>query len=196
MTCILLILTHTAPIFGGWGTWPTRSCRCTVEILLNFEGICSLAICTGSGQNFFSWGHGVLYMLVRRPYTPSISEKDFFYPRYANIYSSRPLLHLFLPHVCTFFMSRWPTYSTYWNHAIMLRSGQFLGQKGLGPLEKSLELSHYEFCPLKKKIISRTFQISGTLIVIPKFNFPFIISFCFTFYLSPSFSYFPPNDLH
>ncbi len=30
------------------------------------------------------------------------------------------------------------------------RSGQFRGQKGLGPLEKSLELSHYELCPLKK----------------------------------------------
>jgi hypothetical protein len=33
---------------------------------------------------------------------------------------------------------------------LSLRSGQFRGQKGLGPLEKSLELSHYEFCPLKK----------------------------------------------
>jgi hypothetical protein len=32
----------------------------------------------------------------------------------------------------------------------VLRSGQFRGQKGLGPLEKSLELSHYEFCPPKK----------------------------------------------
>jgi hypothetical protein len=31
------------------------------------------------------------------------------------------------------------------------REGQFWGQKGLGPLEKSLELSHYEFCPQKKK---------------------------------------------
>ena len=31
-----------------------------------------------------------------------------------------------------------------------LRLGQFRGQKGLGPLKKSLELSHYEFCPLKK----------------------------------------------
>jgi hypothetical protein len=49
-------------------------------------------------------------------------------------------------------------------HGYGLRSGQFRGQKGLGPLEKSLELSHYEFC-LLKKIISRTFQISGTLIV-------------------------------
>jgi hypothetical protein len=30
------------------------------------------------------------------------------------------------------------------------RSGQFRGQKGLGPHEKSLELSHYEFCPRKE----------------------------------------------
>jgi hypothetical protein len=38
-----------------------------------------------------------------------------------------------------------------WAKLIILQfSGQFRGQKGLGPLEKSLELSHYEFCPLKK----------------------------------------------
>ncbi len=35
-----------------------------------------------------------------------------------------------------------------------LRSGQFRGQKGLGPLEKSRELSHYEFCPRKENNIS------------------------------------------
>jgi hypothetical protein len=35
-----------------------------------------------------------------------------------------------------------------------LRSGQFRGQKGLGPLEKSRELSHYEFCLRKENNIS------------------------------------------
>jgi hypothetical protein len=45
-----------------------------------------------------------------------------------------------------------------------LRSGQFRGQKGLGPLEKPREMPHYMFCP-RKKIISRTFKISGALIV-------------------------------
>jgi hypothetical protein len=35
-----------------------------------------------------------------------------------------------------------------------LRSGQFKGQKGLGSLEKSQELSHYEFCPRKENNIS------------------------------------------
>ncbi len=32
-----------------------------------------------------------------------------------------------------------------------LRSGQFRGQKGLGPLEKPHEIPHYMFCPGKKK---------------------------------------------
>jgi hypothetical protein len=45
-----------------------------------------------------------------------------------------------------------------------LHSGQFRGQKGLGPLKKPREMPHYMFCP-RKKIISRTFKISSTLIV-------------------------------
>ncbi len=45
-----------------------------------------------------------------------------------------------------------------------LRSGQFRGQKSLGPLEISLEMAHYVVCP-QKKIISRIFKISGALIV-------------------------------
>jgi hypothetical protein len=44
------------------------------------------------------------------------------------------------------------------------RSGQFRGQKGLGPLEKHREMPRYTFCP-RKKNISRTFKISGALIV-------------------------------
>ncbi len=39
----------------------------------------------------------------------------------------------------------------------MRHSGQFRGQKGLWPLKKSLEMTHYMFC-LRKKIISRTFK--------------------------------------
>jgi hypothetical protein len=46
-----------------------------------------------------------------------------------------------------------------------LRSGQFRGQKSLGPLKISLEMAHYVVCP-QKKIISRIFKISGALIVI------------------------------
>ena len=46
-----------------------------------------------------------------------------------------------------------------------LRSGQFRGQKSLGPLEIVLEMAHYVVCP-QKKIISRIFKISGALIVI------------------------------
>ncbi len=42
----------------------------------------------------------------------------------------------------------------------MGRSGQFRGQKGLGPLEKSRELAQ------KNKIISPTFQLSGTLVIL------------------------------
>jgi hypothetical protein len=40
-------------------------------------------------------------------------------------------------------------------------SGQFRSQKGPGPLE----IPHYVFCQ-GKKVISRTFRISGTLIVL------------------------------
>jgi hypothetical protein len=39
------------------------------------------------------------------------------------------------------------------------------GQKSLGPLKISLEMAHKVICP-PKKIISRIFKISGTLIVI------------------------------
>jgi hypothetical protein len=46
-----------------------------------------------------------------------------------------------------------------------LRSGQFRGQKSLGPLKISLEKAHYVVCP-QKKLISRIFKISGALIVI------------------------------
>ncbi len=42
--------------------------------------------------------------------------------------------------------------------------GQFIGQKGLGPLEKSQEMPYYMFSPSLKKIISRTFKIRGTLV--------------------------------
>jgi hypothetical protein len=37
---------------------------------------------------------------------------------------------------------------------LALRSGQFRGQKGRGPLEKSRELSHYEFFPRRENNIS------------------------------------------
>jgi hypothetical protein len=46
----------------------------------------------------------------------------------------------------------------------VLHSGQFRGQKSLGPLEISLEKAHYVVRP-QKKIISRIFKISGALIV-------------------------------
>jgi hypothetical protein len=36
---------------------------------------------------------------------------------------------------------------------MMLRSGQFRGQKSLGPLEISLEMAHYVVCPKKKNNI-------------------------------------------
>ncbi len=39
----------------------------------------------------------------------------------------------------------------FWSGA--LRSGQFRGQKGLGPLEKQREMPHYMFCPRKKNNI-------------------------------------------
>jgi hypothetical protein len=55
----------------------------------------------------------------------------------------------------TIFIRIFLTYLFAW-----LRSGQFRGQKGLGPLEKP----RYMFCP-QKKVISWTFKISGTLIV-------------------------------
>jgi hypothetical protein len=45
------------------------------------------------------------------------------------------------------------------------RSGQFGGQKSLGPLEKPLEIADYVFCPHKKKLTSRTIRNSGALIV-------------------------------
>jgi hypothetical protein len=45
----------------------------------------------------------------------------------------------------------------------LLRSGQFRGQKGRGPLEKPQEMPHYMFYP-DKKIISRTFKIRGSLV--------------------------------
>jgi hypothetical protein len=59
-------------------------------------------------------------------------------------------------------------------HIIMEKNvviGQFRGQKGLGPLEKPREMPHYMFCP-RKIIISWTFKISGTLIVLmmPKYE--------------------------
>jgi hypothetical protein len=38
-------------------------------------------------------------------------------------------------------------------------------QKGIGPLKKPCEMPHYMFCTWKK-IISRTFKISSTLIII------------------------------
>ncbi len=38
-------------------------------------------------------------------------------------------------------------------HHESLRSGQFRGQKGLGPLEKPREMPHYMFCPRKKNNI-------------------------------------------
>jgi hypothetical protein len=37
-------------------------------------------------------------------------------------------------------------------------------KKGRGPLEKSKEMHHYIFCPRKKKIISHTLRIKGTLV--------------------------------
>jgi hypothetical protein len=46
------------------------------------------------------------------------------------------------------------------------REGQFWAQKGLGPLEKSLEMPHYMFFR-EKKFKLRTFKINGTLIVNP-----------------------------
>jgi hypothetical protein len=39
------------------------------------------------------------------------------------------------------------------NTAVIGRSGQFRGQKGLCPLEKSPKISYYMFCPRKKKIL-------------------------------------------
>jgi hypothetical protein len=48
--------------------------------------------------------------------------------------------------------------------------GQFRGKKGLGPLEKPREMPHYMFCP-RKKITSRTFKISGALIVNMNYNY-------------------------
>jgi hypothetical protein len=38
-------------------------------------------------------------------------------------------------------------------HIMGLCSGQFRGQKGLSPLEKSLEMPHYMFCPRQKNIL-------------------------------------------
>jgi hypothetical protein len=63
-----------------------------------------------------------------------------------------------------------------------LRSGQFRGQKGLGPLEKPRKMPHYVFCP-RKKIISQTFKMSGTLIV----NILLIIIFILYIYQHPSY---------
>jgi hypothetical protein len=57
-----------------------------------------------------------------------------------------------------------PIYLPQCQVSLSLRSGQFRGQKSLGPLEKRREMPHYMFYP-RKKIISRTFIISGTLIV-------------------------------
>jgi hypothetical protein len=45
-------------------------------------------------------------------------------------------------------------------------SGQFKGSKNLGPLKMSLEMAHKVIVP-QKKIMSRSFLNSGTLIVIP-----------------------------
>ena len=50
------------------------------------------------------------------------------------------------------------------NHS-SIRSGQFRGQKSLGPLEISLDLSNYEIFP-HKILKSRTFKKSSILIVI------------------------------
>ncbi len=44
--------------------------------------------------------------------------------------------------------------------------GHFLGFFEGVPLEKPQEMPHNMFCPRKTKKISRTFKISGTLIVI------------------------------
>ena len=57
-----------------------------------------------------------------------------------------------------------PLFKKIWD-IIFLRSGQFRGQKSLGPLKMSLEMAHKVIVP-QKKIISRSFLNSGTLIVI------------------------------
>jgi len=48
----------------------------------------------------------------------------------------------------------------------LLRSGQFRGQKSLGPLKMSLEMRAHKVIVPQKKIVSRSFLNSGTLIVI------------------------------
>ncbi len=45
----------------------------------------------------------------------------------------------------------------------VLRSGQLRGQKSLGPFKISLEMAHKVIW--RKKIISRIFKISGTLVI-------------------------------
>jgi hypothetical protein len=51
--------------------------------------------------------------------------------------------------------------------SLKMRSGQFKGQKSLGPLKMSLEMAHKVIVPQKNyKIMSRSFLNSGTLIVI------------------------------
>ena len=52
----------------------------------------------------------------------------------------------------------------------LLRSGQFGGQKSLGPLEKLFEIDDYVFCPHKKITSRRTIRNSGALIVFKKAN--------------------------
>jgi hypothetical protein len=49
-------------------------------------------------------------------------------------------------------------------YIISLCSGQFGGQKSLGPFERPIEMADNVFC-LHIKITSSTFRISGTLIV-------------------------------
>jgi len=48
-----------------------------------------------------------------------------------------------------------------------MSSEKFKDQKSIELLKKTLERAYDTFCPHKKKIMSRTFRISGALIVIP-----------------------------
>ncbi len=90
--------------------------------------------------SLISAGHG----LVR--HCPAFTSTDRI--------STCPLLSL----VNIYFMHFWPL------NGPLLRSGQFGGQKILGPLEISLEMGHYVVCPQKK--ISHIFKISSGLLVI------------------------------
>ncbi len=63
-------------------------------------------------------------------------------------------------------LSKSMTESIFIENCPSLRSGQFRGQKGLGTLEKFLEMPHNMSSRKKQQIILRTFRISSTLIVI------------------------------